>query len=152
MPPNPMTDTETKRILLVDDDPAGAELTLAALSEFQLQDDVDVTADGEDALDYLFCRGEYAARPNQLPAVILLDLKMPKIDGHEVLRQIRANDKLRNIPVIVLTSSDQEADISLSYQLGTNGYMTKPVNILDFIEDLRGMNSFWEFLNRKPPP
>jgi CheY-like chemotaxis protein len=146
-----MTDTETKRILLVDDDPAGAELTLAALSEFQLQNDVDITADGEEALDYLFCRGQHAGRPHQLPAVILLDLKMPKIDGHDVLRKIRSDDRLRDIPVIVLTSSDQEADISLSYELGTNAYMMKPVNILDFIDDLKGLTSFWEFLNRKPP-
>lgn len=146
-----MTGTETRRILLVDDDPAGAELTLAALGEFQLQDDVDITADGEEALDYLFCRGQHAGRPNQLPAVILLDLKMPKIDGHDVLRKIRSDERLRDIPVIVLTSSDQEADISLSYELGTNAYMMKPVNILDFIDDLKGLTSFWEFLNRKPP-
>jgi len=146
-----MTATEAKRILLVDDDSAGAELTVAALSEFDLGVEIDITADGEEALDYLFRRGAYAARAAQLPALVLLDLKMPKVDGHEVLRQIRADARLHRLPVIVLTSSDQEADKRLSRSLGSNGYLVKPVSIDDFIEDLREMPQFWSFLDRQPP-
>jgi len=146
-----MTATEAKRILLVDDDSAGAELTVAALSEFDLGVEIDITADGEEALDYLFRRGPYARRPDQLPALVLLDLKMPKVDGHEVLRQIRADPRLHPLPVIVLTSSDQEADKRLSRTLGSNGYLVKPVSIDDFIDDLRNLTQFWTYLNRPPP-
>jgi CheY-like chemotaxis protein len=146
-----MTATEAKRILLVDDDSAGAELTVAALAEFDLGIDIDVTADGEEALDYLLRRGAHADRRSPQPALVLLDLKMPKIDGHEVLRQIRADERLRELPVIVLTSSDQEADKSLSHSLGSNGYLVKPVSIDDFIADLRRLEPFWTFLDREPP-
>lgn len=146
-----MTATEAKRILLVDDDSAGAELTVAALSEFNLGLEIDITADGEEALDYLFRRGDYADRGDQPPAVVLLDLKMPKIDGHEVLRQIRAHKLLCKLPVIVLTSSDQEADKNLSQALGSDGYLVKPVSIDDFINDLRRLDKFWTFLDRAPP-
>lgn len=147
-----MTDTETKRILLVDDDSAGAELTVAALSEFDLGVEIDITADGEEALDYLFRRGSYTDREARPPALVLLDLKMPKIDGHEVLRQIRAHDQLRKLPVFVLTSSDQEADKRLSRDLGSDGYLVKPVSIDDFIADLRRLDKFWAILDRDPPP
>jgi CheY-like chemotaxis protein len=146
-----MTATEAKRILLVDDDSAGAELTVAALSEFDLGVEIDVTADGEEALDYLFRRGAHADRAGPEPALVLLDLKMPKIDGHEVLRQIRADVRLRQLPVIVLTSSDHEADKRLSQSLGSNGYLVKPVSIDEFIDDLRGLEQFWTFLDRRPP-
>lgn len=140
-----------KRILLVDDDPAGAELTVAALSEFNLEHAVDVAADGEEALDYLHRRGPFARRDNVAPAVVLLDLKMPKIDGHEVLRQIRADLNLQRLPVVVLTSSDQEADVELSAELGSDAYVVKPVNILDFIETIRGLRVFWDVIGHPPP-
>jgi CheY-like chemotaxis protein len=146
-----MTATEAKRILLVDDDSAGAELTVAALSEFDLGVEIDITADGEEALDYLFRRGPHAGRTGPQPALVLLDLKMPKVDGHEVLRQIRADRDLGALPVIVLTSSDQEADKRLSRTLGSNGYLVKPVSIDDFIDDLRRLDAFWTFLDREPP-
>jgi len=146
-----MTATEAKRILLVDDDSAGAELTVAALSEFDLGVEIDITADGEEALDYLFRRGSYTARGEQLPALVLLDLKMPKIDGHEVLRQIRAHEPFRRLPVFVLTSSDQEADKRMSHALGSDGYLVKPVSIDDFIDDLRRLEKFWTILDREPP-
>jgi CheY-like chemotaxis protein len=146
-----MTATEAKRILLVDDDSAGAELTVAALSEFDLGVEIDITADGEEALDYLFRRGPHAHRLGPLPALVLLDLKMPKVDGHEVLRQIRADETLRELPVIVLTSSDHDADKRMSQSLGSNGYLVKPVSIDDFISDLRGMEQFWAYLDREPP-
>lgn len=140
-----------KRILLVDDDPAGAELTVAALSEFNLDHSVDVAADGEEALDYLHRRGPFAARGFGQPAVVLLDLKMPKIDGHEVLRQIRADAGLQDLRVVVLTSSDQQADVQLSEKLGSDAYVVKPVNILDFIETIRGLQVFWEQIGHPPP-
>ena len=146
-----MTATEAKRILLVDDDSAGAELTVAALSEIALGVEIDITADGEEALDYLFRRGGYAGRSDQLPALILLDLKMPKIDGHEVLRQIRADARLKDLPVIVLTSSDQELDRRKSEALGSDGYLVKPVSIDHFIDDLRRLEKFWTILERDPP-
>lgn len=140
-----------KRILLVDDDPAGAELTVAALSEFNLHHSVDVAADGEEALDYLHRRGPFADRAALPPAVVLLDLKMPKVDGHEVLRQIRQHDELQRLPVVVLTSSDQQADIELSRELGSDAYVIKPVNILEFIETLRGLQVFWNVIGQPPP-
>lgn len=146
-----MTATEPKRILLVDDDSAGAELTVAALSEFALGIEIDITADGEEALDYLHRRGKYANRTDRLPALILLDLKMPKIDGHEVLRQIRTDQRLKHLPVFVLTSSDQEADRKRSRALGSDGYLVKPVSIGHFIEDLRHLDKFWQILDRSPP-
>jgi two-component system response regulator len=146
-----MTATEIKRILLVDDDSAGAELTVAALAEFDLGVEIDITSDGEEALDYLFRRGHHAQRPDHLPALILLDLKMPKIDGHEVLRQIRGHEHLRHLPVIILTSSDQESDRRKSEALGSDGYLVKPVSIDHFIDDLRRLKKFWTVLERTPP-
>jgi CheY-like chemotaxis protein len=146
-----MTQTEAKRILLVDDDPAGAELTVAALAEFDLADDIIVTCDGEEALDYLFGRGSHAGRPAEPPALVLLDLKMPRVDGHEVLRRVRADARTCDLPVIVLTSSNQEADVQQAHALGTNGYLVKPVDIADFIEDIRNLKIFWDSLKRMPP-
>jgi CheY-like chemotaxis protein len=127
----------TKSILLVDDDPAGAELTLAALAELDLAADVKVVGDGEEALDYLFGRGGFAGRTGPQPRVVLLDLKMPKIDGHEVLRQIRAEPRLRQTRVVVLTSSDQTQDITHSRELGSDAYVVKPASILKLIDELR---------------
>jgi len=132
-----MTLTRHKRILLVDDDPAGAELTLAALSLLDSEVEVDVVGDGEEALDYVFRRGPYSSLPEESLGSVLLDLKMPKVDGHEVLRQIRAEPSLRGLRVVVLTSSDQDRDRELSRSLGTDGYVVKPASIASLIGELQ---------------
>ncbi len=132
-----MTLALRKRILLVDDDPVGAELTLVALTMLDPDVEVDVVGDGEEALDYVYRRGSYASLPPEAPGAILLDLKMPKVDGHEVLREIRADPALRKITVIVLTSSDQARDRELSRDLGTDGYVVKPASITNLIGELR---------------
>ena len=131
------------RILLVDDDPAGAELTAAALHEIGLGDNISIASDGEEALDFLFRRGPYADGPEAPPAVILLDLKMPKVDGHEVLRQIRADPRLHRSRVVVLTSSDQEADINRSRELGSDAYLVKPTSIVELIDQLGRLSPQW---------
>lgn len=132
-----MTTAAPKRILLVDDDPAGAELTVAALRMIDAAWVVDVVADGEAALDYVFRRGEFEARAAGEPDVLLLDLKMPKVDGHEVLRQIRGHRASRGLRVVVLTSSDQASDRATSHRLGSDHYLVKPASILELIEELR---------------
>jgi two-component system response regulator len=131
------------RILLVDDDPAGAELTAAALSELRLRVQVVKAADGEEALDYLFRRGDHRDAPAGPPAVVLLDLKMPKIDGHEVLRQIRNDPALCRTHVVVLTSSDQESDIERSRALGSDAYLVKPTHIAELIAQLERLAPSW---------
>jgi CheY-like chemotaxis protein len=133
-----MTTMASRRILLVDDDPAGAELTVAALAMLDPRTEVEVVADGEEALDFVFRRGPFANHPTELPRAVLLDLKMPKVDGHEVLRQIRADARLRDLKVFVLTSSDQSHDRHLSRELGSDGYLVKPASIADLMELLRG--------------
>lgn len=132
-----MTLALRKHILLVDDDLAGAELTLAALLSVDPELEVTVVGDGEEALDYLLCRGAHETRVPAAPAVILLDLKMPKVDGHEVLRHIRSDDSLRNLKVVILTSSDQARDRELSRALGSDGYVVKPASISGLIGELR---------------
>jgi len=144
-------DPNLRPILVVDDDLAGAELTIAALSEIGLANPVLVINDGEAALDYLHQRGEYANQLVLLPLVVLLDLKMPKVDGLDILREIRATPRLKSIPVVMLTSSDQERDIVESYALGTNAYVVKPVNIPDFITAIKSLGLFWALLNRQVP-
>jgi CheY-like chemotaxis protein len=133
-----MTLSPRRRILLVDDDPAGAELTVAAVAMLDPDAEVQVVADGEEALDCVFRRGPFATEDEDLPSAILLDLKMPKVDGHEVLRQIRADPVLRALKVIVLTSSDQAHDRILSRNLGSDAYLVKPASIADLLELLRG--------------
>ena len=132
-----MTLALRKHVLLVDDDLAGAELTLSALLTVDPDVEVDVVGDGEEALDYLFCRGAYEERPPDSPTVILLDLKMPKVDGHEVLRHIRSDARFQSLKVVVLTSSDQSSDRELSRELGSDGYVVKPASISDLIGELR---------------
>ena len=132
------------RILLVDDDPAGAELTAAALHEIGLGANISIASDGEEALDFLFRRGLFAEGPESPPTVILLDLKMPKVDGHEVLRQIRADPRLRRSRVVVLTSSDQEADITRSRELGSDAYLVKPTSIVELIDQLGRLSPQWQ--------
>jgi CheY-like chemotaxis protein len=140
-----------RRILFVDDSPRDTELVLEALDEYNLANEVVVLRDGTEALDYLFRRGEFADREDGEPVVILLDLKMPKVDGLEVLRQIKGDHKLRVIPVVVMTSSREETDLAQSYQLGANAYVVKPVKFGEFFEAVRQVGAFWALLNDPPP-
>jgi CheY-like chemotaxis protein len=139
------------RILMVEDDAKDVELTLTALEEYNLANEVIVTRDGEQALDYLYCRGEYKARPSGNPAVMLLDLKLPKVDGLEVLKQIKSDGELRMIPVVVLTSSKEEKDMVASYKLGVNAYVVKPVDFHEFVNAIKELGVFWAIINEPPP-
>lgn len=140
-----------KRILLVEDNANDAELTLEALSEHKLANEVDLVRDGAEALDYLYQRGKYAGRDDGNLAVILLDLKLPKVDGLEVLRTIKSDDKLKYLPVVVLTSSREENDLVESYRLGVNAYVVKPVNFSEFINAVKEVGAFWAIVNEPPP-
>ena len=140
-----------KPILLVEDNPNDLELTLIALAKSQLANEVVVVRDGAEALDYLNRRGEYAGRPVGNPAVVLLDLKLPKVDGLEVLKEIRATDVLRAMPVVMLTSSKEEQDLVRSYELGVNAYVVKPVDFADFLRAIADLGIFWAVLNEPPP-
>jgi CheY-like chemotaxis protein len=140
-----------RKILLVEDDPKDIELTLTALGEYRLANAVVVVRDGEQALDYLYRRGNSALRDDDHPAVVLLDLKMPKVGGLEVLRQMRADAKLKLVPVVILTSSRQEQDLVNSYQLGVNAYVVKPVDFHQFVEAVKTLGVFWAILNEPCP-
>src|ERR1700738_3089896 len=139
------------RILIVEDDPNDVELTLTALGEYNLANEVVVTRDGQQALDYLYCRGEFHARPNDNPAVMLLDLKLPKVDGLEVLQQVKADERLKMMPVVVLTSSHEEKDMVRSYSLGVNAYVVKPVDFHEFVNAVKELGVFWAVINEPPP-
>jgi len=139
------------RILLVEDDPRDVELTMTALEEYNLSNEVVVAGDGEEALDYLFCRAQFQTRTCDNPAVLLLDLKLPKVDGLEVLRQVKSNDKLKVIPVVVLTSSREERDMVASYKLGVNAYVVKPVDFHEFVNAIKELGVFWAIINEPPP-
>jgi len=136
---------------MVEDDPKDVELTLTALDEYNLANEVVVTRDGEEALDYLYCRGNFTTRSSDNPAVLLLDLKLPKVDGLEVLQQIRSDEKLRMIPVVVLTSSHEEKDMVASYKLGVNAYVVKPVDFHEFVNAIKELGVFWAVINEPPP-
>ena len=140
-----------KRILLVEDDPRDIDLTLDALEEYNLANEVAVVRDGADALDYLFVRGKHGSRTRENPAVVLLDLKLPKVDGLEVLRRIRSDEKLKLIPVVVLTSSHEESDMVASYKLGVNAYVVKPVDFHAFVNAVKELGVFWAVINEPPP-
>jgi CheY-like chemotaxis protein len=140
-----------RRILLVEDDPKDVELTLTALEDYNLANEVVVAGDGAEALDYLYCRGQFASRPPDNPAVLLLDLKLPKIDGLEVLHQIKSDENLRMIPVVVLTSSREEKDMVTSYKLGVNAYVVKPVDFHEFVNAIKELGMFWAIINEPPP-
>jgi CheY-like chemotaxis protein len=142
---------ELKPILLVEDSPNDVELTLAALAKSQLANDVVVVRDGAEALDYLFRRNAYAARPPGDPAVVLLDLKLPKIDGLEVLERIKGDPAMRQVPIVMLTSSREERDLVRSYELGVNAFVVKPVGFSEFFEAVRDLGVFWAILNEPPP-
>jgi CheY-like chemotaxis protein len=139
------------RILMVEDDPKDVELSLAALEEYNLANEVVITRDGQQALDYLYCRGEYSARARENPAVLLLDLKLPKVDGLEVLQQIKSDERMKMIPVVVLTSSQEERDMMRSYQLGVNAYVVKPVDFHEFVNAVKELGVFWAVINEPPP-
>jgi CheY-like chemotaxis protein len=142
---------ELKRILLVEDNPNDVELTLEALAEHNLANAVEVARDGEEALDYLYLRGKFASRPPGNPVVILLDLKLPKVDGHEVLRTIKTDEKLKLIPVVILTASREEQDLVKGYEHGANAYIVKPVDFHEFLDAMKTFGVFWAVLNEAPP-
>jgi CheY-like chemotaxis protein len=139
------------RILIVEDDPNDVELTLTALTDYNLANEVVITRDGQQALDYLFCRGEFGARSTGNPAVMLLDLKLPKVGGLEVLQQIKSDERLKLIPVVVLTSSNEEKDMMKSYSLGVNAYVVKPVDFHEFVNAVKELGVFWAVINEPPP-
>ncbi|MFC7513658.1 response regulator [Herbaspirillum sp. GCM10030257] len=140
-----------KPILLVEDNPNDLELTLIALEKSQLANEVIVLRDGAEALDYLNCQGAFVSRPAGNPAVILLDLKLPKVDGLEVLRHIRSTPSLKSSPVVMLTSSKEEQDLLRSYELGVNAYVVKPVDFQEFVRAISDLGIFWAVLNEPPP-
>lgn len=139
------------RILLVEDDPQDIELTLTALGEHNLANEIVVARDGVEALDYLYRRGNFARRPAGNPVVILLDLKMPRLDGVQVLRQIKTDEQLRLTPVVVLTSSREARDLQECYKLGVNAYVVKPVQFTEFVKAVKQVGVFWALLNEPPP-
>jgi CheY-like chemotaxis protein len=140
-----------KVILLVEDDLQDVELTVTALDDYKLRNEVVVTRDGVEALDFLYRRAAFAERPAGLPVVILLDLKLPRIDGLEVLRQLKADESLRSVPVVVLTSSRESRDLEECYRLGVNAYVVKPVRFNEFIEAVKHLGMFWVLINEPPP-
>ena len=142
---------ELRRILMAEDSRNDVELTLAALAEHHLANQVDVVSDGAEALDYLYRRGAHANRSNGDPVLVLLDLKMPKVSGLEVLRQIKSDPALQTIPVVMLTSSREEGDLLQSYRLGVNAYVVKPVDFGDFMLAVRQLGGFWAVVNEAPP-
>jgi CheY-like chemotaxis protein len=138
-------------ILLVEDNPNDIELTMIALEKSRIANPVVSVRDGAEALDFLRREGQYATRSDDNPAVILLDKKLPKVDGHEVLKAVRADDRLKRIPVVMLTSSREEKDLLRSYDLGVNAYVVKPVEFDDFMAAINDLGMFWAVLNEPPP-
>ena len=143
--------TELKRIVLAEDDANDVELTVSALRDNHVANEIVVVRDGSEALDYLYKRNGYATRSGSHPALLLLDLKMPKVDGLEVLRQVKSDPAMRSIPVVVLTSSREEQDLLRSYDLGVNAYVVKPVDFTEFVGAVKLLGGFWAVLNEQPP-
>jgi CheY-like chemotaxis protein len=142
---------ELGKILLVEDDQNDAELTVMALTDNHLANEIVIAHDGEEALDFLYRRGAYASTEGGNPIVVLLDLKLPKVDGLEVLKQVKSDPDLRTIPVVMLTSSREERDVLRSYDLGTNSYVEKPVGFEEFVESVKEVGLFWTVVNHPPP-
>lgn len=142
---------DLRPILLVEDNPRDLELTLAALAKCQLANEIVIARDGAEALDYLYRRGPHAERPPLDPAVVLLDLKLPKIDGLEVLEKVKQDPQQRQVPVVMLTSSREERDLVRSYELGVNAFVVKPVDFNAFFEAIQDLGMFWAILNEPPP-
>lgn len=140
-----------KPILLVEDNPHDLELTLVALEKSHLANDVVIVRDGAEALDYLFRTNKFSDRQTGLPAVVLLDLKLPKVDGLEVLERVRATPELKSLPVVMLTSSREEPDLQSAYSLGVNAYVVKPVRFREFVQAISDLGIFWAVLNEPPP-
>jgi CheY-like chemotaxis protein len=140
-----------KRILLVEDNLKDSELTLAALNESHIANDIVIARDGVEALDYLHARGRFAGREPGLPAVMLLDLKMPRMDGLEVVRHLKQDPQLRALPIVMLTSSREEPDLAEAYALGVNSYVVKPVDFQQFFDAVKEVGAFWGVLNQPPP-
>jgi CheY-like chemotaxis protein len=141
---------DSKRILLVEDNPNDVELTMSALEQHHLANEVAVTRDGAEALDFLHARGRYDGRQGELPVLVLLDLKMPKMDGIEVLRAIKAEPGFLGIPIVILTSSKEERDVVESYHLGVNAYVVKPVDFDQFVDVVKQVGLFWVLINHCP--
>jgi len=139
-----------KRILLAEDNDNDVELTLTALQECRLRNEVEVVRDGAEALDYIYRQGKYAERDECLPCVVMLDLKMPRVDGLEVLRRIKSDPALKHIPVVMLTSSREEKDLVSSYDLGVNAFVVKPVDFEQFLQAIRALGMFWAIVNEPP--
>ncbi len=142
--------TEVRRILIVDDSQKDVELTIAALAEKNLANEVVVAEDGVEALDFLYKRGKFVNEHGD-PAVILLDIKMPRMNGIEVLRHIRADEKFKLIPVIMVTSSGEEKDLVESYKLGANSYVVKPIDVVQFLDAIKVLGQYWAVINQPPP-
>jgi CheY-like chemotaxis protein len=142
--------TDLRTILLAEDNPNDVELTLEALAQHNLANEVVVVEDGAEALDFLYCRGKYQDRSTGNPAVALLDIKMPKVDGLQVLRTIKSDPALKVVPVVLLTSSREDRDLVEGYELGVNAYVVKPVNFLEFIDAVKQLGVFWAIINEPP--
>ncbi len=143
----------SKIILLVEDNPSDVALTQRALAKSHIANELVIAEDGQEALDYLFGGGQYASRDvSESPALILLDLKLPRVDGLQVLRQIRADEQTRRLPVVILTTSKEEQDVAQSYDLGANSYIRKPVDFTQFVEAIQHMGLYWLVINEPPPP
>ncbi len=142
---------KVKRILLAEDSPQDAEMTLTALADYRLANEIIVVTDGEEALDYLYRRGKFKLRAVGNPCLVLLDLKMPKVDGLEVLQVLKRDESLKTVPVVMLTSSREERDVVHSYRLGVNAYVVKPVGFLHFVEAVKQIGAFWTLHNEAPP-
>lgn len=140
-----------RRILLAEDNERDVELVLNALEENKLANEIVVVRDGAEALDYLYRRGTHATRSEGLPVVVLLDLKMPKVDGLEVLRKIKGDPKLKVVPIVMMTASREEQDLIQSYQLGVNSYLVKPIKFQQFVESVKQLSVYWALINEPPP-
>jgi two-component system response regulator len=144
-----MTDKDIVDILIVEDDPRDAELTLRALRKNNLANNVYVAEDGEEALDFFFCRGKFAQRdPSSPPKVVLLDLKLPKVNGLEILKAIKGDDRTKHIPVVIVTSSREEPDVKRAYELGVNSYVVKPVDFDQFVSAMSSLGLYWLLVNQ----